>query len=382
MYCAACNLNYADQLNFCRRCGQPLGRSASEPVMDTVCCTRCGARTVRGEKFCQHCGARVVAPTPETVIGACYHCGTSWRTGWLFCKTCGLDRDRALLLPTSMPVTPSAAQMAVPEAEQMPEIVKVFCKRCGASAKPFSRYCETCGNTLDLSKEASPKEPASEEVEKTVITGKLVVPPAAAAFRTQSDSPTGRLQASLSDRGQRPAPIESVSEFAKESAKLAEPADTAEIARAARKTAAVHDSLTTNFPEATDPLVGGSTNPDAELVFTSLPDREDDIPIGSEQSIQQSDSRGATVVWIIIVALAVAAGFVAWRLWASQKNLAISPNSPPRPSPSQATAQTSTALLGATPETAVSPTPAVGAPTPAGMVFVPGGTFKMGRDDG
>ena len=350
--------------------------------MDTVCCTRCGARTVRGEKFCQHCGARVVAPTPETVIGACYHCGTSWRTGWLFCKTCGLDRDRALLLPTSMPATPSAAQMAVPEAEQMPEIVKVFCKRCGASAKPFSRYCETCGNTLDLSKEAPPKEPASEEVEKTVITGKLVVPPAAAAFRTQSDSPTGRLQASLSDRGQRPAPIESVSEFAKESAKLAEPAETAEIARAARKTAAVHDSLTTNFPEATDPLVGRPTNHAADLVFTALPDHEDDIQIGSEQTIQQSDSRGATVVWIIIVTLAVAAGFVAWRLWTSQKNLSIAKSSSPSSSPDQATSQNTTALLGATPETAVSPTPAAGVATPAGMVFVTGGTFKMGRDNG
>jgi len=378
MYCAACNLNYADQLNYCRRCGQPLARSASEPVIDTVCCTRCGARTVRGEKFCQHCGAGGVAPTPETVIGACYHCGTSWRSGWLFCKTCGLDRDRALLLPTSMPAAPSESQTVVPDAEEMPEIVKVFCKRCGASAKPFSRYCETCGNTLDLSKEGPVKEPAAGEVEKTVITGKLVVPPAAAAFRTQSDSPTGRLQASLSDRVQRPAAVDPVSG----PAKLAEPTETAEIARAARKTAAVHDSLTTNFPEATDPLVGRSTNPGPDLVFTSLPDREDDIPIGSEQSIQQSDSRGATVVWIIIVALAVAAGFVAWRLWASQKNLAISANSPPRPSPSQATTQTSTALLGATPETAVSPTPASGAPTPAGMVFVPGGTFKMGRDDG
>src|SRR5262245_24349844 len=223
MYCAACNLNYADQLNYCRRCGQPLARSASEPVIDTVCCTRCGARTVRGEKFCQHCGARGVAPTPETVIGACYNCGTSWRSGWLFCKTCGLDRDRALLLPTSMPAAPSSARTILSEAEEIGEVAKVFCKRCGATAKPFSKYCETCGNTLDLSKEApsleepskldSPakglpvkdlpakdlpaKDRVDDETEKPVITGKLVVPPAAAAFRTQSDSPTGRLQASL-----------------------------------------------------------------------------------------------------------------------------------------------------------------------------------------
>src|SRR5215475_11320541 len=369
MYCAACNLNYSDLLNYCRRCGQSLVSSSSDPVMDTVCCTRCGARTAKGERVCRQCGASCAASSaPESVVGACYHCGASWRSGWLFCKTCGIDREHALLLPTSIPPgAPPGRDANFSQAEELPEIAKVFCKRCGASAKPFSRYCETCGNTLDLSKEAPVKEPAAGEVEKTVITGKLVVPPAAAAFRTQSDSPTGRLQASLSDSVQRPAAVDPVSG----PAKLAEPTETAEIARAARKTAAVHDSLTTNFPEATDPLVGRSTNPGPDLVFTSLPDREDDIPIGSEQSIQQSDSRGATVVWIIIVALAVAAGFVAWRLWASQKNLAISANSPPRPSPSQATTQTSTALLGATPETAVSPTPASGAPTPAGMVFVP-----------
>src|SRR5262245_50548932 len=382
MYCAACNLNYADHLNFCRRCGQPLARSASEPVMDTVCCTRCGARTGRGEKFCQHCGARGTAPAPETVIGACYHCGTSWRSGWLFCKTCGLDRDRALLLPTSMPTAPSEEQTTISEADQMPEIVKVFCKRCGASAKPFSRYCETCGNTLDLSKVAADKEPAEGEVEKTVITGKLVTPPAAAAFRTQADSPTGRLQASLSDRGQRQAAADPPAEPAKppEPARPPELVDPVEIARAARKTAAIQDSLTTNFSEATDPLLGRVTNLGAEMALAAFPDRDDDIPIESEKIIQRSDSRGATVVWIIIIFLAVAAGFVAWQLRNNMRNVATLANSSPSPSPDQATGRPATALLGATPE----PTArlASGAATPAGMVLVPGGTFKMGRDNG
>src|SRR5262245_54130432 len=384
MYCAACNLNYADHLNYCRRCGQPLARSASEPIIDTVCCTRCGARTVRGEKFCQHCGARGVAATPETVIGACYHCGTSWRSGWLFCKTCGLDRDRALLLPTAMPTASSAEETAISEADELPEIAKVFCKRCGASAKPFSRYCETCGNTLDLSKEAPNKEPAAGEVEKTVITGKLVTPPAAAAFRTQADSPTGRLQASLSDRGQRPATVDPPSEPAKlaEPATFTDPVDTAGIARAARKTAAVHDSLTTNFPEATDPLVGRQTSPGAELTLRAFPDSEDDVPIESEQLIQRSDSRGATVVWIIIIFLAVAAAFVALQLRANMRNAASLANTSPSPPPDQATAPTSTALLGATPEPAKRAASAAGAATPAGMVFVPGGTFKMGRNNG
>ncbi len=349
--------------------------------MDTVCCTRCGARTIRGEKFCQHCGAHGVAPTPETVIGACYHCGTSWRSGWLFCKTCGLDRDRALLLPTSMPAA-SSEQATLSEADQPPEIVKVFCKRCGASAKPFSRYCETCGNTLDLSKESPVSDSAAEESEKpekTVITGKLVVPPAAAAFRTQADSPTGRLQASLSDRGQRP----SVSEPTPESTKLNEPAERAEreeFVRSGRRTASVLDSLTTNFPEATDPLAGRSTNPGVELGLTDNPDLYGEIHIGSEQIIQRSDSRGVTVVWIIIVTLALAAGLVAWQLRANLKNQATSADTSPSPAPDQGSPQSTSGLLGATPEANASPSPS-GA-VPEGMVLVPGGTFKMGRNNG
>jgi len=357
MYCAACNLNYPDQLSFCRRCGQRLARSASEPVTETVCCTRCGARTVRGEKFCQHCGAEVVAPTPETVVGACYNCGASWRSGWLFCKTCGLDRERALLLPTSMP----AAETVVSETEESPEVAKIFCKRCGATAKPFSRYCETCGNTLDLSKAAPGNEPTAGEPEKERITGKLVPPPTVAAFRTQAESPTGKLQAALSDRSQRPAVVET-------------PAEPAVIDQAGRKTAAVHDALTTDFPEVTDPLIGRPTNPGVEM-FTATSFQEE-IPLEVEEAVQRSDSRGATLVWVIIVVLAVLAGLVAWRLYTTQKRIYSSPNS--------ATAQDTAVAAGASPESAPGSAPAVESASvlPEGMIYVSGGTFKMGRDDG
>ena len=275
-------------------------------------------------------------------------------------------------MPTAL-----SAQTTISEAEAAPEIVKVFCKRCGASAKPFSRYCETCGNTLDLSKEKPATEPAaseSEKTEKTVITGKLVVPPAAAAFRTQADSTTGRLQASLSERAQRPASVESSSDSAKlaaESAKFAEQAERAAIISSGRKTTAIQDSLTTNFPEVN---IGRSTNPGLDLVGTSFSNKEDEIPSASEQSIQQSDSRGAKVVWVIILTLAVLAGLVAKRLYNVEKNRSLSAKTA-LPDPAQST----NAILGATPE-APSPTPSVNAP--AGMVFVPGGTFRMGRNNG
>jgi len=324
--------------------------------MDTVCCTRCGARTTKGEKVCRQCGAGVASSATEAVVGACYHCGASWRSGWLFCKTCGIDREHALLLPTSMPAGSTPARdVTASEAEELPEIAKVSCKRCGAMAKPFSRYCETCGNTLDLSKGVPPMEPAEDEKDNSVITGKLVVPPVAAAFRTQADLPTGRLQSSLSTRGQRPL----------------EPFG--DPGRAGRKTVAVNDSPTTDFRAATGSLSGRSTNPNPETRMRAF---EGPISSGrTEQLVQRSDSRGAILVWIIIATLGVGAGLVAWRLWTNQRNLSRSP----RPAPQQSPIQPTTGLLGATPQASPSLKQTA---APDGMVFVPGGSFKMGRDEG
>ncbi len=148
MFCQKCSLHYPDHLSFCRRCGQSLVHSNAETSVESHCCTRCGARVVRGENFCQHCGNRVSVALQETVIGACYHCGTSWRSGWIYCKNCGLDRKRALLLSTSTPSPGGPTSGAQQQAEDVPEITKTNCKSCGTEAKPYSRFCEACGHNL------------------------------------------------------------------------------------------------------------------------------------------------------------------------------------------------------------------------------------------
>ncbi|MFN0087191.1 MAG: SUMF1/EgtB/PvdO family nonheme iron enzyme [Blastocatellia bacterium] len=175
MFCAPCNLHYPDHLSFCRRCGQPLAHPAAEKTTDSLCCTQCGARVAQGEKFCQQCGNSTGGRAQDTVVGACYHCGTSWRSGWLFCKTCGLDLDRALLPTTAFPVEGGMRAETGRATGELPEIEKVSCKRCGSVAKPYSRFCETCGNRIDLQGSAP-------------TTGKLKTPPAAASLRTQIDA--------------------------------------------------------------------------------------------------------------------------------------------------------------------------------------------------
>jgi serine/threonine-protein kinase len=136
--------------------------------------------------------------------------------------------------------------------------------------------------------------------------------------------------------------------------------------RAGRKTVAVKDSPMTGS------LPGRPTNPNSKMRMRTF---DDAISSGTEQLVQRSDSRGAILVWIIIATLAVAAGFIAWRLWTTQKNLSRSAG----PAPEQSPPHPATGLLGATPQ--AKPNPKQSA-APDGMVFVPGGTFKMGRNDG
>jgi formylglycine-generating enzyme required for sulfatase activity len=147
MFCATCNLDYPDHINFCRRCGRTLVRTGSGSLMESLCCTRCGARVVRGENFCQQCGHRLKSSMPEKVVGACYHCGVSWRNEWLYCKNCGLDRDRALMPPVSTPAVSSNANQSnvAVTFEDIPRANAQSCRNCGAEAKPYSRFCETCG---------------------------------------------------------------------------------------------------------------------------------------------------------------------------------------------------------------------------------------------
>ena len=153
MFCATCNLEYPDHLNFCRRCGQTLVRALNERATESVCCTRCGARVVHGEKFCQHCGMRVGAVTQETVVGVCQHCDTYWRNSWQYCKSCGVDREQALQLNQAV-IGQNVIQRTAIEVEPLEP--RRNCPHCSAAAPPFSLFCENCG--MRVAAEAATKQ--------------------------------------------------------------------------------------------------------------------------------------------------------------------------------------------------------------------------------
>lgn len=159
--------------------GQAQMAAAPAGSKETFSCTWCGARGVAGQHFCQQCGHTFAAGGPETVIGGCHHCSNSWRSGWNFCRKCGADRDSALVLSASTDSFSqrfsAGAELARATQSDMPEVEKIFCKRCGAASKPFSKFCDSCGNPLDGAR-------------ATNTTGKLKTPPAAASLRTQLDA--------------------------------------------------------------------------------------------------------------------------------------------------------------------------------------------------
>jgi gamma-glutamyl hercynylcysteine S-oxide synthase len=404
MYCVACNLHYPDHLSFCRRCGQALARSANEAPVESACCTRCGARVVRGEKFCQHCGFRFGVAGPETVIGACYHCGTSWRTGWLFCKNCGLDRDRALLLSTSTPFAASAPLKKSGAPEELPEAVKVRCKHCGAEAKPYSRFCEACGRSINNTdaltppttsanaatppQVESPPSPHPTEADKPARPAPPAAPPLPA-------TPASSSRPTLIDAPIVPPPVVAPAPpiIVPMNATRNEAVEEKKIASGAASATITADNEPAPVAQSR-PLVSNEDKPHISHRLPANYTPADNLPISrGTATIQPPEVSAAGLIlapededegWgaarpVIAVAallLLLLSAVAAWWLLrnTTQETARKSVTPLPQASPAQSS---SPAPLAATPQASPSAATAV-----ADMVLISGGQFMMGRNGG
>ena len=105
MICPACNSEFASQNEYCENCGAPAYLAAAAQLSDPIYCTYCGARETSDNNYCLHCGLKKNFRNSEMAIGTCSNCGTLWRNIWLHCQTCGVPRENGLIQSSApMPV--------------------------------------------------------------------------------------------------------------------------------------------------------------------------------------------------------------------------------------------------------------------------------------
>jgi formylglycine-generating enzyme required for sulfatase activity len=355
MYCLACQLHFPDHLNYCKHCGRPLSHTLAEGEVEGTRCTRCGARIISGENFCQQCGARSASKSEETSIGTCHNCGVLWRSAWLFCKHCGMARANALVTSIAPPLpsssTPTVAIKAFqPEVELAEgDAAKPHCPYCAAEVMPNSRFCEACGGKL-----------------RTATTGDLNPPPAvdhssqaaglskaATALDTHAPAPA---QASPPPPALMSNPPSIIPEASAKIEQLNPAARTDQIEP-------LREAATANAPELTRPSTLVTQIPAA--ASASVPARE-------------SRQRHIRAAWLTVslislgLLLVLAAGLIVWRMLQADSTEVSAPAvTQPSAPPVQETAPPAPG-----PSVNAAPTP------PEGMVYVPGVTFQMGRDDG
>ncbi len=112
MICPACNSEFASQNEYCENCGAPAYLAIAAQTNDPAYCTYCGARETPNNNYCLHCGLKKNFRSSEMAIGTCSNCGTLWRNIWLHCQTCGVPRENGLIqspVPMSVPVYGTAA---------------------------------------------------------------------------------------------------------------------------------------------------------------------------------------------------------------------------------------------------------------------------------
>ena len=387
MYCLACNLQYPDHLNFCKHCGRPLARDEAGPDAEGTRCTRCGGRLIEGNNFCQQCGARVGTKTADTTIGTCHNCGTLWRSAWLYCKNCGMAKANALVAATvSPPVQSSIPTLTTnvyqPEAELSPTSGDgPQCPFCAAEVMPNSRFCEACGGKL--------KAAPTGDLDPSFVTGQspeaetpTVEGPALDASAPHQNPPSSRVAPTLIDGlSAIDAAISAPTEPLKESkAAAGAHAETAGVgpARKAKTEAgsAAQPDLHGRTGEVKLVQEGHSGSLRQATVVTAISSPVTRPNVSPEESRLRRARAARQTAGIIGIALLLAIILTVLIIWRVRSKGA-------QPTTNSAVAQPSVQpSLATTPQPAPSPPASASIEPPEGMVYVPGGTFEMGRNDG
>jgi formylglycine-generating enzyme required for sulfatase activity/rRNA maturation endonuclease Nob1 len=383
MYCSACQVQFPGHLNFCKQCGKPLVNQPEESATLTKCCTRCGARVVAAENFCQQCGARTTTRTSDTTIGACQQCNTPWRSAWLYCRNCGLDRDHALQLGNAPAVPQQSMQTLTTEVVNLGNLKSedsaANCPRCHAEATPYAQFCEVCGQNLT----ASEIEPFSIEEDAEVHQNTLEV-----AVPTENHLPVEEAELDPTRTTERVLALDTlIPDASVTSPEIYVTRESAPV----QITELYYGDTQLDVPD-TDPLEEpAKVSPPVErrpppsirmtverqaltrkeienLKLDDIDDVDNDYLDAAAAARTPSTSLGpsasqripwqAAIIGVCLIVFFLLIGIIAWREFSKRRNLNAA-------------------------SSASSPPPAASAAAiPEGMIAIPGGMLRMGREEG
>jgi iron(II)-dependent oxidoreductase len=290
--------------------------------------------------------------------------------------------------PSAAPSFAGARQNGQEQHENLPELTKVNCQFCGAEAKPYSRFCESCGKRIDGSSgtDKSAATPAAASL-------RAPEPPPAKPKSLEDFSPSAptlfELQPQTESTVPAQASVQSVETGLPSVAKSAEvnpvnqisvPANSTLVAEGEKSSASAAESPLQKSSGSFSPIkVEERSQPHPGTVVTPLPpfgripddiNSSDAFPANGARN-RQAIMMTTAVLGLILLPVAV----LIWWFWGDRL-----------------TGEDVNVLATPTPQVIrvesgqqVAPTPQ-GTPAPAAasdnMIYIAGGKFDMGRADG
>lgn len=129
MYCERCNVEFPENLRYCKWCGEALIERV-RATGDLPSCPHCGEGIKVGWAFCRSCGARLTASVQA--IPVCQHCGAVVDPAAGACGQCGRNVAGAIIYKQ---------ESGLPHQAE-------HCPTCGERLDPGVLYCKGCGSPV------------------------------------------------------------------------------------------------------------------------------------------------------------------------------------------------------------------------------------------
>lgn len=414
MICPACNSEFASQSEYCENCGAPAYLAIAAQLSDPTYCTYCGARETSDNNYCLHCGLKKNFRSSEMAIGTCSNCGTLWRNVWLHCQTCGVPRENALIqspVPMSVQAYGNVADTQNDLVHKTSLPTSVFTQTTENSSHEIFSYDEDFEEDLAAADFPSPMLTENEVVERMFVSqsgsGRSSYDKEATNFSGFHES-TIQLEpqsaAVLSDlQAHKKDEVLTVAKALAQSQSTATTTAQPEVQAPVNLTSAPAKTVVT--PPVVTPKVE-DLSPNAPLTTPTVqnpvatptvptPETKSSATVTAKTPVESTQNNGATVATaspvqtvkvlnkprggapppadkkliriivtlialILLFAALIVSGFRIRDLF-SRGTISQAPSSQPLPPVEQ---------------------PAIPPPAPEGMVYIPGGIFMMGTDNG